>query len=142
MKKKILYVLIPVLAFSFLTGGSALAFGGSCLSGDEAITRAEQMFANRAGWLGLSVDKIKSYWADGKSLKDIADAEGLDLEVIREKIITEKRAHMAEQLQAMVEAGVITQDQANRRLEIGGGRSWGRFGRDGTGNFGKQFGGR
>jgi len=49
---------------------------------------------------------------------------------------------VAEQLQAMVEAGVITQDQANRRLDIDNDRSLGGFGRNGVGNLGKRFGGR
>ena len=82
MQKKRLnrkYILIPAIALiALLAGQSALAYGGPgrmmLLNTDPVKTaeRFDSQIANEAQILGLTVDEVKNYWAQGKNISDIA----------------------------------------------------------------------
>lgn len=137
MKKQYLaYAMVPVLSLGLLGAGAASAhgwFGGwGSVSSDDIVARQEVMFQQQADLLGISVDQFKEKWADGKSLQEIAKELGMTQEQLRERILNAEKEKLKAQLQALVNKGIITQAQADRRLQAmeqrfnGAKLGWGR----------------
>ncbi len=124
MKKKyLIYTILPVMAFAVLGAGIASAhgwwFGGlGNISPDEIANRQQTMFQNEAQILGISVDEIKNAWAEGKSLKQLAEERGISQEQLQAKMKEVRLQQIKSQLQTLVEKGVITQGQADKRLQF------------------------
>jgi predicted DNA-binding protein YlxM (UPF0122 family) len=124
MKKKILLSSLAIIGFAGLAGISfASAHGGiGWLGGSfdpEKFAEGQQtMFARQAEMLGIEVNKVKDYWAEGKSFKEIADAENITTEQLQEKMKQAREQDMKTQLQVLVEKGIITQEQADARLKV------------------------
>jgi len=123
MKKKeklIVYSIVAVAGIAFLGTSSVYAMGGPMWRGtpEEMISRQSTMFSQHAELLGISVDEVKEYWAEGKNIREIAEAKGIDIKDIQSKIREKRKTEMKERLQVFVDNGVITQAQAERRLEI------------------------
>lgn len=120
MKKKLLYAAIPVLGLSFLTAGIASAHGmwGGGLSADDIASAQQAMFQRQAALVGVDVDTIKNGWAQGKTLQEIAQENGLTQEQFQQKMIQAHQDALQERLQALVGKGVITQEQANQRFDV------------------------
>lgn len=134
MKKKIFYVIVPVLGFSLLgVAGiaSARGMGGGIgnMTLDEIVIHHEAMFEQNAKILGISVDEMKSKWAEGKTMREIAEEKGISQETIRAKMKELRVGEMKLSLQSLVSKGVITQVQADQRL---------KFMEQNTGNRGKS----
>ncbi|MDD4859309.1 MAG: hypothetical protein PHR56_03790 [Dehalococcoidales bacterium] len=101
-----------------------VAFTGTALAADPPANNAGQVGWCGAGGqgggcdediaalLGLTSDQIREQRADGKSLVQIAAAQGVSEETLINAIITDKKAA----LQQLVTAGTITQAQADERL--------------------------
>jgi len=119
MKSKHLIVL-PVLALTFAGVGlvSAHGFLTREAAPEDIAERQQQMFERKAGILGISIDQIKNYWAEGKSFKEVAELEGITIEDLRTKTREAREAQMRERLQSLVQQGVITQAQADQRLRF------------------------
>lgn len=122
MKKKMLtYAIIPVLGLSAIVGVSAASAHG-LLGGfgnatpDEIAARHQTMFQSEASLLGISVDEVKAAWAEGKSIKELAEAHGISQEQLQQKMKDARLQQMKTQLQGLVEKSVITQAQADMRL--------------------------
>lgn len=62
---------------------------------------------------GLSYDEIRELRLEGKSILEIAQANGIEIEAIKATIIEQR----SEVLQDMVEQGTISQELADQRLE-------------------------
>jgi hypothetical protein len=121
MRKKIVaYAFLPVLALGFagVSVASAQGFFGSGLSADEMATRHQTMFQEQATLLGISVEDVKSGWAEGKSIQEIALAKGITLEQFQQKMKDARIAQMKTHMQAMVTKGIITQAQADQRIQF------------------------
>ena len=121
MKKLLVYSLLAVGLFGLLGVGVASAgwFGRfSDASPEEIVQRQETMFQNKAGFLGISVDEMKNAWAEGKNFKEIAEEQGITQEQLQERMQELKQERLEAWLQAMVDNGVITQEQANQRLQF------------------------
>ena len=94
MKKKyILYAIVPVIALGIVGAGVASAhgwFGGFGMMNnatlEEVATRQKNVFQREADLLGVSVDEVKAAWAEGKTMKDVADAHGITSEQIQQKM--------------------------------------------------------
>ncbi|MDD4794932.1 MAG: hypothetical protein WCS74_04730 [Dehalococcoidales bacterium] len=82
--------------------------GGAGLHG-VGITSSESV----ADLLGITTDELCGLRADGISLADIAVENGISLEALVEAVIADR----AEAVQAMVDDGLITQQQADLMLE-------------------------
>ncbi len=80
--------------------------------------------------LGITVEELKSAYAEGKTLTDLMGDRGLDAATVREKLLTA----YAEALTQAVEDGVITQEQADQ-MSAGPGLGFGPMGRGGPGGF-------
>jgi hypothetical protein len=91
--------------------------------------------------LGLTPEQLFAELRTGKSLADIAEAQGVDLETVQEAMNAARAEAMKEAIEQAVEDGRLTQAQADwllKGLELGflpGGRGFG-FGHGMGGGFG------
>ncbi len=122
MKKK--YFIVPVFAFLALFGASAaMAYGGNegqLWKSDptKALSNWTDRMTKDASILGISVDEMKSYWANGKNIAEIAKEKGISDTDLQAKLKTDRLANIKTELQAMVTSGAITQAQADARLKF------------------------
>lgn len=68
--------------------------------------------------LGLSTEEIRTELAAGSSLAQIAESQGVEVQAVIDAIVTERQ----ERLDAAVEGGRITEEQAAERAEALAGR--------------------
>jgi hypothetical protein len=117
---------LPILGLSFVGAGVASAhgpgsgfgFGGMMrpnFSAEDFAAHQTQMFAEQAELLGISVDEIKEAWAAGTSFKDLAEEKGITEEQIKAKMKAAADARIKAELSALVDKGIITQAQADKR---------------------------
>ncbi len=123
MKKKILLSLLAIVGFFTLVGANlVLAHGGVGWMGgfdpEKFAEKQQTMFQSQAEMLGIDINKVKNYWAEGKSLKEIMAAENITAEQFQEKMKQAREEDMKAQLQALVSKGIITQAQADARLKV------------------------
>jgi len=119
MRTKV-YAALPTIALGLAFAPAAFAHGFGSFgmqNPEQAVQRQAQMFQRQASALGISADVLKDGWADGKNIQDIAQAQGLTDAQIRERLLAARQAQTKAQLQAMVTSGVLTQAQADRRLQ-------------------------
>lgn len=114
--------LVPVLGLVLL-GGAQFASAHGLMgfnkqaTPEEVALRHTEMFTAQATLLGISVDEVKSAWASGKTLKELAEEKGISEETLKEKMKAEREAHIKSELATLVSQGIITQAQADQRLE-------------------------
>lgn len=117
--KKILITLIALGIFG--TAGAALAFGGwgigKNFSPEEQAQHFTSMIESQAQFFGISQEQMKAYWAEGKNPKEIAEVLGMTQEDLQAKRQLQREQQQKEHLQNLVDQGVITQSQADSRLE-------------------------
>lgn len=82
-------------------------FGPGMMSGDS-----EPMMLSVAEALGLEPEAFYTALRDGQTLSEIAEAQGVELEAVYNAALTHAEEHMAQ----LVEAGTITQEQADEHL--------------------------
>lgn len=120
MKRKyISYLVLPVMAFALLGVGTASAHGwfgmGSSATPEQMAQAQVSIFQQQANLLGVSVDEVKTAWAQGKSLQAQATEKGITQEQLKQKMQDARKQQIKTQLQALVTQGVITQAQADQR---------------------------
>lgn len=121
------YLIIPAVALLvFVAANSASAFGGrgemiGIGKDKESWTKNfEERIAEQASILGISVAEIKSAWAEGKNIHDIAKEKGISDEDLRSKMQSKRQEEMKNYLKTLVDNGSITQAQADARLKFMG----------------------
>jgi len=112
MKKILIYSFLTAGLIGILGAGAASAEGWFGMGGDKEV-----IFQKKAEFLGISADELKNAWAEGKNFNQIAEEYGIDREQLRERARELKQENMESHFQAMVDSGVITQEQANERLQ-------------------------
>lgn len=122
-KKYIAYVVAPVLGLALLAAATASAhgffgFGGSNLTPDEIAQKRQTQFQGAANLLGLSVDDVKAAWAKGESLQQLAQDHGISQDQLKQKMLDAGNQQTQQRLQVLVDKGVITQAQADSRLQF------------------------
>ena len=149
--KLALYAILPVLGLGLLAGtttASAHGFPMANLTPQEIATKQSTMFEAQATLIGATVAEVKSAWAQGKSLEQLAAEKGVTKEVLKTKMEAQRKAQLTSQLQALVSQGVITQAQADQRLSFvttqaatnagkAKGKGHGMKGERGMGGFGR-----
>lgn len=121
-KKKIAAVLASIAGVSVLgvaSLASAHGFGmgfNQSATPEEIAERHTQMFTQHAELLGVSVETVKAAWAEGKTLRELAEVNGITPTQLQEKMKSARQAQMKEHLSTLVSKGVITQAQADSRL--------------------------
>lgn len=124
MKGKILsYIILVAIGIGFTSVGIASAhgfgfWGLGAINPDEMAIRHQQMFESQAKILGISVDELKNAWAEGKTIRQIIEEKKLDQNKIQERAKQLKIEQMRSHLQTLVSKGVITQAQADKRLQF------------------------
>jgi len=138
MKKT--YFLIPAIALVAILGASAAyAYGGPgfFMAKTDPVTMAnnwEAKIQQEANLLGISLDEMKTDWAAGKTILDIAKEKGISQADLRTRQKNAQLDQMKQWLQALVSQGKITQAQADARLKAiqaksaSGGKVFGRHG--------------
>jgi hypothetical protein len=128
--KIIAYSAIPLVGLAMLSANIASAhgfdgFGGglgrwSGAGGNSAefATNLQNKFQNEANLLGISVDEVKTGWAQGKTLEQIAAEHNITTEQLQQKFKDQRLTNMKTNLQSLVSAGIITQAQADSRLSF------------------------
>lgn len=122
MNKKILYYAAgPVMALALL-GATTVSAHGMYGFGQQdpaaAAQRQQDMFTQEATLLGVSVDDVKNAWAKGESFQQLAQEKGITQDQLQQKMADVRKQQMADQLKALVDKGVITQAQADSRLQF------------------------
>jgi hypothetical protein len=122
MNKKVLVFSLAVLTIFTAIGISSVDARGFSqnnlgFNSDQMTERRVQMIENNAELLGITVEQLENYHAEGKYMFEIAEELGLDVDNLREKIESNRQNRMKERLQDLVDDGKITQEQANERLE-------------------------
>lgn len=118
------YLTLFLISTLLVTATSAFAFGGwgkgwkIGFDIDKAVEKIQLMFEKWAKFLGLDVEKIKNYWAEGLSPKEIMEKEGISEEKVRENIKNLRLEQLKEFLQKLVDKGIITKEQMEKRLTI------------------------
>lgn len=119
MKKLAIISLVGLGALG--VAGIASAYGGfggfmSQATPEEIAQHQQQMFEHQAEMLGLSTDEVKDAWAEGKTFQELAEVNGISEDELKAKMQETRKVRMRERMQALVDQGVITQDQADARL--------------------------
>ncbi len=127
----LLGVTVPALA----SAHGMFGFGGANATPAEQATRQTERFTAEASLLGITVDEVKNYWAQGKGIREIATEKGISEETLRAKMTELRKTQMKTHLATLVSQGVITQAQADTRFA-----SMEKMEGDGKGKFGKRGG--
>lgn len=127
MKYKLLaYAALPIASLAFLGISAVSAHGmfgwggygmGNTLTPDEIASRQIAQFQQEAQIYGVSVDDLKNGWAEGKSPMQVAKDKGVSAADIQTRMKEAQTQQLKTQLQALVDKGVITQAQADKRLQ-------------------------
>ena len=124
MKKKyLLYAALPVatlvVASAVSASANGLSFGfGQQASPEEIAQRQQERFQQEAQLLGINIDDVKDGWAQGQTLWQIAEQNGITQEQLQAKMQEMHQQQMQERLQALIDQGVISQQQADSRLQF------------------------
>ncbi len=121
-KKK--YLLIPAIALATLMTASTVSahgFGGFMMgkaSPEEMVTQWEQRLTQDAALLGISLDEMKSKWAEGKNLEEIALEKDMTKEQLQAKIKSAREEQHKAFLNTLVSQGKLTQAQADAHIKV------------------------
>ena len=122
MKKKYLILLASTIALLPISGALAYGFGGfwgfNKLDPDQIAQRQQMMFEREAKILGISVEELKNYWAEGKCIKEIMEEKGISQEDVQKRMKEIQLQELKSYLDTLVSKGIISQEQANKRYEI------------------------
>lgn len=122
MKKPIMALAaLGIVAAGLAGAGLASAhglFGGDNLTPEERVAAQQLRFEHEAELLGISIDEVKSAWAEGKRLNELAEEHDISEEDLKAKMQTLHKQKAEEHLQELVDAGVITSAQAEARLSV------------------------
>lgn len=78
----------------------------------------DEYVADFAEFLGLSVEELEAQIEAGNNPREIAEAQGIseeDLKAYHQSMMQEK---MGEKLQSLVDAGKLTQEEADQKLQL------------------------
>lgn len=119
------YLVVSLVGVGLLGAGvaSACGFGFGArgfnnLTADEIATRQQTAFEQQAQILGLSVDEIKAAWAEGKTMKEIMEEKSISQDEVWQRLRDRQAEQLRNQLQALVDKGVVTQEQADKRFQF------------------------
>ena len=129
MKKELAYLVVGGVMASVLTGTFVYAQGNTNTQTNDLSPAPchqgrggepmfgkmdkEQMLQNHAEMLGMSMTELQQALDAGQNFQEIAASKGITQEQMQEKMQTQMKAHLSEQ----VSAGTITQEQADEHLE-------------------------
>ena len=107
----------PILKFT-LIGLLVVAVAGISVAG-VAYAQGNEPRGREglAELLGLTIEELQDQLQDGKTIQEVADEAGIDLEGFREKMQTANQVDMQTRIEEALANGEISQDQADWLLE-------------------------
>ncbi len=78
--------------------------------------RLKQQFAHDAQLLGITEAEVKTAWADGKDLFQLAKEKGISETDLQAKLKTMRDNQLKIQFDTLVSQGIITREQADKRI--------------------------
>jgi hypothetical protein len=102
--------------FGFGMGGM-MGLGGSLTPAQMAANQQTE-FQNEATVTGLPAQTIAAGWAQGQSLQQIAQANGVSTATLQANLKSFRREQVKDELAALVSSGAITQAQSDARLQF------------------------
>ena len=123
-KQMLSYIALPVIGLGLFGAQSASAHGMGMMGGfwssnpEEIAIRQQTMFDEQAQIFGLTVDEVKNAWAEGKSLKELANAKGVTDEQIQARLKERQTQKLKTQFKTLVDRGIVPQSQADKRLAV------------------------
>ena len=119
MKKTLTLSLLTLGIIGLVGAGTVSAHGWFMgASPEEMAERQSAIFTQHAEMLGITQEQYIDGWAEGKNMMEIAEEYGITQEELQEKMQKQRKAQMQERIQAMVDNGVISQKQADQRLQF------------------------
>ncbi len=124
MSKKVILSVATLAGIGLITAGAVSAYGGfgfgfgSSIEPEEAASMADKKFQAQADILETDVERVKNAWSEGKRMNELAEELGIDEDTLKTRMQEQRLVRIHEQLQAMTDQGVITQDQMNKRLQF------------------------
>ena len=112
MKKFLIVSLLAIGIFGFVGANVA-----SAITPEQTAEKQNFMFEHKAEVFGISVEQAKEYWAEKGSMWKMTAEMGIDKAEMRERIKENREARMQEHMQAMIDDGVMTQEQVDQRLQ-------------------------
>jgi len=120
MKKSLIMgaLLVGGLALTGIGVAQAMGYGfGAAMDPAEVAEKQEAMFQGQAEMFGISEDQAKDYWAQGLRPDEIAAELGISEEEMQSRMQAMHQERHQERMQILVDQGVITQEQADQKLE-------------------------
>ncbi|MBI4708778.1 MAG: hypothetical protein HY764_01075 [Candidatus Portnoybacteria bacterium] len=128
MKKRyLLYLILPVMGLAIAGVASAqgwfhfgmFGMGTANNATPEQMAQQQQtMFQKEADLLGVGIDDVKNAWAQGKTLEELAKEHNITTEQLKQKMTDQRKQQMTDYLKTLVDQGVITQAQADQRMQF------------------------
>jgi predicted ATPase len=121
--KKTKYILpllaVPALALTLLGAGVASANGAwNNINPEDLAKRQQTMFEHQSTVLGIPINEVKDAWAQGKNIQDLAKEKGISETDLKAKMDAQRKQQHQDRLKSLVSSGVITQAQADQRLQF------------------------
>jgi hypothetical protein len=108
-----------ILGLTILTlGATAAITSAHMMEGgmNYSATELSKRFETEAKTFGVTVDEVKNYWSQDKSIIDLAKDKGFSTTTIESKMTELRSSEMKTKMQELVTSGVITQAQADQKL--------------------------
>lgn len=121
-----MYAALPVVGLGLVGAAGVASANGflgtgmmqsQSLTSDQIATMQQNMFQQWATLLGINVEDVKNGWAQGKNLAQIAADHNITGTQLQQKMKDARLQQMKNQLQALVSQGILTQAQADQRLQ-------------------------
>ena len=109
MKPMIKYMMIGLLVAAF---AGFTVMGVAYAQGDDPRGRDAL-----AELLGLTPEELREQLQDGKTIKELADEAGVDLDVYQQEIHLSRQENLESRIEEALANGDISQDQADWLLE-------------------------
>ncbi len=122
MNKLFAYALLSATAITLIGSGIVYAQGPQSWFwaqeiAEDSIVKHQEILEHKAQIMGISTEEMQENWQENKRFGKFAEDYGLDREEIMEKMAEARRNNLQERLKALIESGVISQEQADQRME-------------------------
>ena len=109
MKPILKYTLIGLLVFG-IAGATVVGIAYAQGEGPDVLEGLVEL-------LGLTREELRDQFEDGKTLEELAEAAGVDLETYREEVRQTKQVDLETKIEEALANGEITQEHADWLLE-------------------------
>lgn len=110
MNRKAIFGITAILTLALAGIGIASAHGPGFGFGPGNMDENGEIF-------GIPQAEFQSLLKEGKTIEEIAESQGIDLEQWREEKFQERKELMEKRAQVLIDAGLMTQEEADAQLQ-------------------------